>query len=323
MTSQPTTTTEQLMQAKGLAVRSMEAPLPERKDAETDSDYFLRLMGESQRALEAVGIHETWKRRHMNTIRKLDYMHRLLIVLGELMNSGFLRADYFDTGLPREDCQHAADELAKMGFDELRQNADADWKFALLRQVILKSDTDRLIVDEERAGFYITEMSGQLTWGDAEAFFRFIAFARLVYEGIDSMDDELTTHADTDLLNKAMEELKPLKAFVHTDYLGHYEDMIKELFAQKSIMLKLRRVAPRGFKDGYNQKLVCNMVGLLCNQEVFQLTAKLADTYIYKGATHYTYINNYLDVSSSNSEMTRKEVADCKAIIAKYKSEED
>ncbi len=317
MTS-PSITTQQLMQAKGLATRPMEAPLPERHDGESDGDYFRRLMGESQRAREAVVIHATWKRRHLNGLRKLDYMHRMLVVLGELIDSRFLCADYFDTGLPREDCQHAADELEKMGFGELCQHADADWKFALLRQVVCKSDTDRIVVDEEHAGFYITEMSSQLTWGDAEAFFRFIAFARLVYEDIDSMEEQMS-QTDADLLDKVKAELSELKAYAHTDYLDRYDEMLVSLFTQGNMMQTLRRVAPRSFKGGYNQKLVCNMVGILCHQEVYHLTPKQADTYIYKGATHYTYINNYSDIGSSNSELTRSEITVIKGIIDKFR----
>lgn len=164
---------------------------PPKDEHEGDSDYFRRLLAGSERAREAMQTHETWKRRHLNGLRELDCRQRILIVLGELLKSGFLRQDWFDTGIPKEDQELAAKELREQGFEELLQIDGAEWKFALLGQ-IRRPEEKRIVIDENNAGIYISEMHEKLSNEDVESFFRFTTFTQLAYEEIDRMDIQRT-----------------------------------------------------------------------------------------------------------------------------------
>jgi len=314
-----TTATEALMQAKRLAVRAMDAALPDRQDGETDGAYFRRLLGESQRAREAVQTHETWKRRHLNGLRPQDLDQRLLMVLGEILRSAFLRADYYDTGLPADDLRQATEELQQRGYGELCPISGSDWKYALLRQVLCQQATDRIIIDEAHAGFYLSELKNQLTWGDAEAFFRFQTFTRLVYQEMDALEQQSQDAIQRQLETKVLEALKPLSRYVSSEWSRHYDELLQALLRVDGLTEKLQKVSPRGFLGGYNQKLVCNLVGLLCNREVYRITPKQADGLIYTNQTHYTYINNYHDVGSTNTVLTDDNIKAMKEIVAKYK----
>ncbi len=311
--------TEALMQAKGLAVRPMDAALPQRQDGETDGAYFQRLLAESQKAREARQLHETWKRRHLNGLRPQDYEHRLLLVLGELLRSGFLCADYYDTGLPAADRQQATEELQQRGYGELCQISGSDWKYALLRQLLCQPGTQRFIINEDNAGFYLTEMYSQLTWGDAEAFFRFLTFLQLVYNDLDLQELQESKSTHDRLCDKVREGLKPLYSAVSDDFCAHYDEMLSAWLTTDWVMRKLPRVTPNGFQGGFNLKLVCNLVGIFCSQNVYQLTAKQADKYIFTNRTHYTYINNYADTKGTGSEMSSAEIKAVKQLIEKYR----
>lgn len=167
-------------------------PLPTRKADEDYSDYFRRLLSEwSFRAKEAEQVHETWRRRlQLCGIRDTDCRQRIFIVLRELMESAFLKNDYIDTGMPKEDREQAIRELEELGFKELCQLEGADWKFALLTRHLRKEGERRVIVDEQMAGFYIDEMHGVITDEAAEAFFRFTTLTRLAYHELDQLNTQ-------------------------------------------------------------------------------------------------------------------------------------
>lgn len=162
-------------------------------EGESEADYFKRLLECSERAKEAVKTHETWKRRHMNGLRELDCMQRILIVLGELLKSDFLRYDWFDTGFPKEDREQAIKELREQGFEELLQTEGADWKFALLGQLRNQHES-RIVIEEHHAGFYINEMHDRLSVEAVEAFCRFVTFTQLAYQEIDRLKKDNRDH---------------------------------------------------------------------------------------------------------------------------------
>ena len=164
---------------------------------ESYGDYYDRLLDISHKAEEARKTHETWKRRHWDGITRHDCEHRILVVLRELLKSDFFRPDYFDTGVPKADCQRARTELQEMGFFELGDPIDgADWKYALFCRVLRKRDEKRIMIDTEAAGLYIDEMYSELDNDAIEAFFRFAMFTKLAYVEIDKMGVEKPNHGN-------------------------------------------------------------------------------------------------------------------------------
>lgn len=286
-------------------------------DGETEAEYFCRLLNNSDKARETVKIHEKWKRRHLNGLRELDCKHRILIVLKELLNSDFLRYDWFDTGIPKEDQKEAAQELCEQGFEDLLQIEGAEWKFALLGQ-LRDPEESRIVIEEHKAGFYISEMCDKLSYEAVESFFRFVTFTRLAYQEIDLLKKENRDCELKECLVKMTTDLEPLREHVVSDFVECYDEMLDEILQVGDLHKKLKRVSPNTFKGGYNQKLICNLVGLLCHEDVYDVNPKQADALIYIEKTHYTYINNYANYNSTDSELTLEEVQFMKEIIKKH-----
>ena len=181
-------------------------------EGEDEAGYFRRLLASSEKAKEALRTHETWKRRHLNGLRPLDCKQRILIVLEELLKSDFLRHDWFDTGIPREDREQAAIELREQGFEELLQIDGAEWKFALLNQ-LRRQDEKRIIIDERNAGIYISEMREKLSNEAVESFFRFATFTRLSYEEIELLNTEKPVVRKRPMKPEQTPEQKAVRAF--------------------------------------------------------------------------------------------------------------
>ena len=282
--------------------------------------YYARLLSLSYRASEAVKIHETWKRRLMmgSGVREVDCKQRLLVVLRELLKSDFLRNDYIDTGVPKDDCERANQELRTLNFEELMEIEGADWKYALLSQQMRKPEEKRLLVDDNRAGFYIDEMHEKLSDEDVEVFLWFATLTRLAYQEIDQLKKENRDHELKKCIIRMQADLKPLCEYVVPAYEKAYDVMLDEILQVGDLQKKLKRVSPNTFKGDYNQKLTCNLVGLLCGEDVYNVNPKQADVLIYTGKTHYTYINNYANFGTSDSELTREDVNAIREIIKKY-----
>ena len=293
------------------------SPLPTIGEHESETDYFCRLLEQSERAKEAMKIHETWKRRHMNGLRELDCKQRILIVLGELLKSGFLRYDWFDTGIPKEDRELAAQELREQGFEELLQTEGAEWKFALLGQ-LRNQEESRIVIEPHKAGFYICEMYDKLNREDVEAFCRFFTFTRLAYQETDLLKKENKDRQWEQCITKMISDLEPLHEHVVSDFIDIYDSVLTDILRMDDLQKKIKQVSPNTFKGGYNQKLACNIVGLLCNMEVYDVNPKQADGLIYCGKTHYTYINNYANYETSDSAFTREEVKAIKELIKRH-----
>lgn len=156
--------------------------------------YYARLLNASYRANEAMKIHETWKRRLMmgSGVREVDCKQRILVVLKELLRSDFLRNDYIDTGVPKDDCERAVEELRMLCFDELLEIDGADWKYALLSQQLRKSGEKRVLVDGQQAGFYIDEMHEKLNDEALEVFLWFTKLTELAYQEIGRITPAMT-----------------------------------------------------------------------------------------------------------------------------------
>ena len=171
-----------------------------RLSGEDYGTFYARLLRVSYRANEAVKIHETWKRRLMmgSGVREVDCKQRILVVLKDLLKSDFLRNDYIDTGVPKDDRKRAVQEIRSLNFEELLEIEGADWKYALLSQQMRKPEEKRVLVDENRAGFYIDEMHDKLSDEALEVFLWFATLSRLAYQELEQVkpakkkDDEKT-----------------------------------------------------------------------------------------------------------------------------------
>ena len=170
--------------------------------------YYARLLAASYRASEAVKIHETWKRRLMmgSGVREVDCKQRILVVLKELLKSDFLRSEYIDTGVPKDDCKRAVQEIRALSFEELLEIEGADWKYALLSQQMRKPEEKRVLVDENRAGFYIDEMHEKLNNEDVEVFLWFATLTRLAYQELDQIRPARKKDEDKTPEQKAVED---------------------------------------------------------------------------------------------------------------------
>lgn len=160
-----------------------------RLSTEDYGTYYARLLSISYRAGEAIKIHETWKRRLMmgSGVREVDCKQRILVVLSELLRSDFLCNDYIDTGVPKDDRERAVQEIRSLSFEELLEIDGADWKYALLSQQMRRPKEKRVLVDEDRAGFYIDEMRENLTDEAVEVFLWFATMTRLAYKELDQI----------------------------------------------------------------------------------------------------------------------------------------
>jgi len=169
--------------------------------------YYARLLTASYRAGEAVKIHETWKRRLMmgSGVTEQQCMQRILVVLRELLKSDFLLNDYIDTGIPNDDRKRAVKELRLLRFEELLEIEGADWKYALLSQQLRKPNEKRVLVDENRSGFYIDEMREKLSDDALETFLWFATLTRLAYKELSQLKPDTGDDEDKTPEQKAVE----------------------------------------------------------------------------------------------------------------------
>ena len=188
---------------------------PYKKPEEDMGMYFRRIMEWSDKAKEVPIIHEKWKNRHLHGVRDIDYRQRIIVVLKELMQTGFLRYDYFDTGIIKDDERRAREEIEKQGLQDVLEIDGACWKFALLGQLRFPDDK-RIIISENNAGYYINEMYSKLTKGDIDVFCRFVAFVRLVYHDLEEQDKE-----------KFLKELIDRKKYKNSVDVGLVKECIK------------------------------------------------------------------------------------------------
>lgn len=298
-------------------IQEYKRTVPSFNESESPEDYFRRIMNWSERAKEAVDLHKRWVYRHLNGIRELDCKERIRIVLKEVLESGLLRYDwYYDTGIPRSDREEAVIELQDLNMEELLQIEGADWKFALL-SVVRNKDKSRIVIEDYNAGIYIKELYDKLSSEDVEAFCRFVTFTRLSYQEIDRLKAESTDSIYKACLANMIADLEPLREHIKPEYINIYDSLWEKALSVGDIKKKLKQVSPNTFKGGYNQKLTCNLVGILCSEGVFDLNPKQTDALIYPGKTHYTYINNYA-ASDTSSELTREEIIAIKNRIKKH-----
>ena len=196
-------------------VEGNRTPVPPRFADENHADYYRRLLAGSLSSKDAHLIHETWVRRHQGGLRVKDCYQRIKKELEELMKSNFLRVDYIDTGMHKDDCHIASEELRKLHFEDLLQIEGAEWKFALLNMELKKKGESRVLIDEHCAGLYIDEMRDKLSIQDIEAFFSFATFTSLAYMEIERLQERSDKEVE-DATPELTDEQLALNTFVNS-----------------------------------------------------------------------------------------------------------
>ena len=184
------------------------------KDTKEDwADYFQRLFNRWGKAREIAETHNRWKAKHPNGLLEYDFMQRICRHLMELLESGFLRIDYIDTGLPDEDCRNARQWLEKYKWGNLLEEVEgAEWKCALMIRHLKKRTEQFLVFDENNVGFYIEDMREKLSWDDVEAFFRFYTSMQLILEDVNQLRNKKSTESED--LDEDKEKTKAAEEFV-------------------------------------------------------------------------------------------------------------
>lgn len=120
--------------------------------------------------------------------------------------------------------------------------------------------------------------------------------------------DLLTNPAITveTLKEKIMPDIKPLDEIVKDCYKEQYPFLWDQLLNDEEVFQLMKKIEPNTFTGGYNQKLVCNIIGMMANKNVFSESKNKIDSRIYSG-THYKYINELgVDDDNRSCAMTSK-----------------
>ena len=102
------------------------------------------------------------------------------------------------------------------------------------------------------------------------------------------------------LKEKILPEIKPLEDIVKEEYRHIYPQIWNQIFENDDIFQSLKKNSPNGFVGGYNQKLVCNIVGMMTDKGYFTETKNRIDEIIYTDKTIYKYLSE-LSVSEENT----------------------
>lgn len=280
-------------------------------------EYYDTILAQQQDTIQqARQDHAVWTKRHGGGVTEEDLTERVGLMLKSLLDTKFLRDDYYE--IPKSKRTKAKEELAELGL-EVDELTDAQiLRYALLRDMVGFSMGRFEFDNKEAIGNYMYENRDTYSAARYGHYFRFETTLELIYNNLDQLKKAHRDRELEDCLVKMTTDLEPLREHVVTGFAGCYDLMLDEILQVGDLQKKLKRVSPNTFKGGYNQKLTCNLVGLLCHEEVYDVNPKQADVLIYIEKTHYTYINNYANFNSSDSELTREEVQSIKEIIKKH-----
>ena len=280
-------------------------------------EYYDTILAQQQDTIQqARQNHYVWTKRHGGGVTEEDLTERVGLILKSLLDSKFLRDDYYEISKSKR--TKSKEELAELGL-EVDELTDAHiLRYALLRDMIGFGMGRFEFDNKEAIGNYMYENRDTYSAARYGHYFRFETTLELIYNDLDQLKKSNRDRELEDCLLKMSTDLEPLREHVVSGFVGCYDMMLDEILQVGDLQKKLKRVSPNTFKGGYNQKLTCNLVGLLCHEEVYDVNPKQADALIYNEKTHYTYINNYANYNSSDSELTREEVQSIKEIIKKH-----
>ena len=107
-------------------------------------------------------------------------------------------------------------------------------------------------------------------------------------------EHEMLTNPTTnfDLLKeKILPDIQPLNSLVKEEKADVYQRIWNSIFQNETIMQRMAEESPTTFKGGYNKKLVCNIIGMMCDKDIFSKSKNKIDEYIYTDTTVYKYLN--------------------------------
>lgn len=112
----------------------------------------------------------------------------------------------------------------------------------------------------------------------------------------------LNPEVNTDILKaKVMPDIQPLDEYVKEEYTQIYPLLWNRIFEDTDVLHLLKETNPNTFTGGYNQKLVCNIVGMMCDKGFFTKSKNKIDTYIYTDKTIYKYLTELAVVENNTS----------------------
>lgn len=279
-------------------------------------EYYDTILAQQQDTIQqARQDHAVWTKRHGGGVTEEDLTERVGLMLRSLLDTNFLRDDYYE--IPKSKRTKAKEELTELGLEVDGLTDSQILRYALLRDMV-GFGMGRFDFDNKEAiGNYMYENRDTYSAARYGHYFRFETTLNLIYQDLDLLKRDNRDRELEECLVKMTTDLEPLREHVALGFVGCYDVMLDKILQVGDLQKKLKQVSPNTFKGGYNQKLTCNLVGLLCAEGVYDVNPKQADGLIYTGKTHYTYINNYA-ASDSNSELTREDIKAVKEIIKSH-----
>ena len=280
-------------------------------------EYYDTILAQQQDTIQqARQDHAIWTKRHGGGVTEEDLTERVGLMLKSLLDTKFLRDDYYE--MPKSKRAKAKEELEQLGLE-----VDSMSEIQILRYALLRDMVDlrmgRFEFDNKDAiGNYMYENRDTYSPARYGHYFRFETTLALIYQDLDQLKKANRDRKLEECITSMLTDMEPLCEHVVPDFSENYNELLDGILMVGDLQKKLKLVSPNTFKGGYNQKLTCNLVGLLCGEGVYDVNPKQADVLIYTGKTHYTYINNYANYDSSDSELSREEVRTIKELIKKH-----
>lgn len=118
----------------------------------------------------------------------------------------------------------------------------------------------------------------------------------------------LNPEVNADILKaKVMPDIQPLDGFVKEEYTQIYPLLWNRIFEDAEVLRLLKETTPNGFDGGYSQKLVCNIVGMMCDKGFYTISKNKIDTCIYTDKTIYKYLTELaVEETNTSCAMTEK-----------------
>lgn len=280
-------------------------------------EYYDTILAQQQDTIQqARQDHAVWTKRHGGGVTEEDLTERVGLMLKSLLDTKFLRDDYYE--IPRSKRTKAKEELEQLGLEVDCMSEVQILRYALLRDMVDLRMGRFEFDNKEAIGNYMYENRDTYSPARYGHYFRFETTLGLIYQDLDQLKKANRDRKLEECMTGMLTDMQPLREHVVSDFSGNYDELLDAILMVGDLQKKLKQVSPNTFKGGYNQKLTCNLVGLLCGEGVYDVNPKQADALFYTGKTHYTYINNYANYDSSDSEMTREEVKAIKEVIKKH-----
>ena len=118
----------------------------------------------------------------------------------------------------------------------------------------------------------------------------------------------LNPEVNAELLKaKISPDIQPLEEYVKEEYTQIYPLLWNRIFDDTDVLHLLKETNPNTFTGGYNQKLVCNIVGMMCDKGFFTKSKNKINTYIYTDKTIYKYLTELaVEENNTSCAMTEK-----------------